>query len=328
MPPPHPPPGSPPSRGRRPYCPFDSLSTLPSPLGLAQNPEKTEYLGKLLQITPDILEIVDRALDEDLASRDHTTRLIPHDRMGRAALVAKEQGVLAGLSVAGAVFSRLDATVETSPLLHDGSHLNPGDLIATVQGPVGGILSAERTALNFLQRMSGIATETAKYVKAVEGLNARIIDTRKTAPGLRYLDKYAVRMGGGHNHRLNLADGVLIKDNHIAVARLGELSLGELVKLAGETAPHTLKIEVEVETVEQAEEALNAGADIILLDNMSLEEMRRAAALAKGHALTEASGGVTLDNVRGIAETGVDLISVGALTHSPKALDISLDLQV
>ena len=282
----------------------------------------------MLQITPDILEIVDRALDEDLASRDHTTRLIPHDRMGRATLVAKERGVLAGLSVAAAVFSRLDATVETSPLLQDGSPLNPGDIIATVQGPVGGILSAERTALNFLQRMSGIATETAKYVKAVEGLHARIIDTRKTAPGLRYLDKYAVRAGGGHNHRLNLADGVLIKDNHIASARLGELSLADLVKHARETAPHTLKIEVEVETVEQTEEALNAGADIILLDNMPPEEMRRAVTLAKGRALTEASGGVTLDNVHKIAETGVDLISVGALTHSPKALDISLDLQL
>ena len=280
------------------------------------------------QITPDILEIVDRALDEDLASQDHTTRLIPHDLIGRATLVAKEQGILAGLSVAGAVFSRLDPSVETSPLLHDSSPLNPGDIIATVQGPVGGILSAERTALNFLQRMSGIATETAKYVKAVEGLHARIIDTRKTAPGLRYLDKYAVRAGGGHNHRLNLADGVLIKDNHIASARLDELSLGDLVKRARETAPHTLKIEVEVETVEQAEDALNAGADIILLDNMSPEEMRRAVTLAKNRALTEASGGVTLENVRAIAETGVDLISVGALTHSPKALDISLDLHV
>ena len=282
----------------------------------------------MLQITPDILAIVDRALDEDLASRDHTTRLIPHEMTGRATLVAKEQGVLAGLRVAAAAFSRLDAAVETSPLLHDGAALNPGDVIAAVQGPVGGILSAERIALNFLQRMSGIATETAKYVKAVEGLNARIIDTRKTAPGLRYLDKYAVRAGGGHNHRLNLADGVLIKDNHIAAARLDELSLADLVKRARESAPHTLKIEVEVETVEQAEEALNAGADIVLLDNMRPEEMRRAVALAKGRALTEASGGVTLQNVREIAETGVDLISVGALTHSPKALDISLDLQL
>ena len=282
----------------------------------------------MLQITPDILAVIDRALDEDLASRDHTTRLIPHDRTGRAVLVAKEQGVLAGLSVAAAAFSRLDPAVETSPLLHDGSPLHPGDVIAAVQGPVGGILSAERIALNFLQRMSGIATETAKYVKAVEGLNARIIDTRKTVPGLRYLDKYAVRAGGGHNHRLNLADGVLIKDNHIASARLDELTLADLVKRARETAPHTLKIEVEVETVEQAEEALNAGADIVLLDNMSPEEMRQAVALAKGRALTEASGGITLQNVRQIAETGVDLISVGALTHSPKALDISLDLQL
>ena len=282
----------------------------------------------MLQITPDILAIIDRALDEDLASQDHTTRLIPRDRMGRATLVAKEQGVLAGLGVADAVFARLDDVVETSPLLHDGDALNPGDVIAAVQGPVGGILIAERTALNFLQRMSGIATETAKYVKAVEGLSSRIIDTRKTAPGLRYLDKYAVRAGGGRNHRLNLADGVLIKDNHIAAARLDQLSLGDLVKRARETAPHTLKIEVEVETVAQAEEALNAGADIVLLDNMPPEQMRSAAALAKGRALTEASGGVTLQNVREIAETGVDLISVGALTHSPKALDISLDLQL
>ncbi len=282
----------------------------------------------MLQITSDILAVIDRALDEDLASQDHTTRLIPHNLTGRATLVAKEHGVLAGISVAAAVFSRLDDAVETSALLQDSDVLNPGDTIATVQGPVGGILSAERTALNFLQRMSGIATETARYVKAVEGLNSRIIDTRKTAPGLRYLDKYAVRAGGGHNHRLNLADGVLIKDNHIASARLGELSLADLVKQARETAPHTLKIEVEVETVEQTEEALKAGADIVLLDNMSPEEMRQAVTLAKGRALTEASGGVTLENVRAIAETGVDLISVGALTHSAKALDISLDLQL
>ena len=282
----------------------------------------------MLQITRDTLDIIDRALQEDLTSQDHTTSaLVPRSQIGQALLVSKEAGILSGLSVAAAVFSRVAPSLETVPVLEDGAELKAGDLIARIEGQVGGILTAERTALNFLQRMSGIATETAKYVAEISGLPAEIIDTRKTVPGLRYLDKYSVTVGGGHNHRFNLSDGILIKDNHIAAARLGELSIEYLVKHASEKAPHTLKVEIEVETIDEAKEAIDAGADIILLDNMSIEDMAQAAKMSKGRALTEASGGINLDNVRKVAETGVDLISVGALTHSVKALDISLDLQ-
>ncbi|MEK7777433.1 MAG: carboxylating nicotinate-nucleotide diphosphorylase, partial [Chloroflexota bacterium] len=234
----------------------------------------------------------------------------------------------AGVTVACAVFARVEPSLETEALLEDGATINPGDRIAAIRGPVSGILRGERTALNFLQRMSGIATETAKYVRVVHGFPVQIVDTRKTLPGHRYLDKYAVRMGGGHNHRLNLADGILIKDNHIAALRAQGMTLREVVYQALERAPHTLKVEVEVESVEDAREALEAGAHILLLDNMGLAEMRQAVALAKGRAMTEASGGINLETVRAVAETGVDLISVGALTHSIHALDISLDCQV
>ena len=283
----------------------------------------------MLQLTRDILDLIDRALAEDLAAQDPTTSaLVPPDQQGRAVVLSKGRGVLAGLNVASAVFARVEPSLETEALLPDGTPLNPGDHIAHIQGPVGGILRGERTALNFLQRMCGIATETARYVEAVQGLPVQIIDTRKTAPGHRYLDKYAMRMGGGHNHRLNLADGILIKDNHIAATQAQGLTLGDTVGRALERAPHTLRVEVEVESVEGAREALEAGAHILLLDNMNLEDMREAVALAKGRALTEASGGINLETVRDVAETGVDLISVGALTHSVTALDISMELQV
>ncbi len=283
----------------------------------------------MLQITRETLDMIDRALAEDLASQDHTTTtLIPPDQQGQAVIVAKARGVLAGPTVAAAVFARVEPSLETAVLLPDGAALEPGDRIARIQGPVSGILRGERTALNFMQRMSGIATETARYVRAVEGLPVQILDTRKTVPGLRYLDKHAVRMGGGHNHRLNLADGILIKDNHIAALRSVGLSLGDIVRTALEKAPHTIKVEVEVETVAEAREAVEAGAHIVLLDNMGLEDMQASVSIARGRALTEASGGITLENVRAVAETGVDLISVGALTHSVAALDISLDLQV
>lgn len=283
----------------------------------------------MLQLTRDILDLIDRALAEDLAAQDPTTAaLIPPDQQGQAIILAKAQGVLAGVSVARAVFARVEPSLETEALLQDGAALNPGDHIARIRGPVDGILRGERTALNFLQRMSGIATETARYVRAVEGFPVQIVDTRKTVPGHRYLDKYAVRMGGGHNHRLNLADGILIKDNHIAALRARGFTLAEVVRRALEHAPHTLKVEVEVESVEEAREALEAGAHVILLDNMNLQDMRAAAALAKGRALTEASGGINLETVRAVAETGVDLISSGALTHSVAALDISMELQV
>jgi nicotinate-nucleotide pyrophosphorylase (carboxylating) len=217
--------------------------------------------------------------------------------------------------------------LEVKAILQDGTPLSPGDDIAVVRGSAAGILRAERIALNFMQRMSGIASDTNRYVQAVDGLNVRIVDTRKTVPGHRYLDKYSVRMGGGYNHRLNLADGILIKDNHIQANRFREMGLKDVIKLALARASHTIKVEVEVETMEQVEEALEAGAHIIMLDNMSVPEMAAAMKVIGDRAIVEASGGITYDTVRAVAETGVDLISIGGLTHSVDALDISLDLE-
>ena len=205
--------------------------------------------------------------------------------------------------------------------------VKPGDVIARVEGRVASILKAERVALNFLQRLCGVASETRRYVEAIDGFDSRITDTRKTTPGLRFLEKYAVRVGGGYNHRLHLGNGVLIKDNHLKVLRSQGMSLKEGVAKAKQKTPHPLKVKVEVNTAEEALEAADAGADIIMLDNMSLEEMHHAAKLVGGRALLEASGGITLDNVCMVAETGVNFISVGALTHSAKALDISLELE-
>jgi nicotinate-nucleotide pyrophosphorylase (carboxylating) len=242
-------------------------------------------------------------------------------------LRAKAVGVLAGVDVAIAVFQRVDPTLEVEAILQDGAPLSPGDDIAVVRGSAAGILRAERIALNFMQRMSGIASDTNRYVQAVDGLNARIVDTRKTAPGHRYLDKYSVRMGGGYNHRLNLADGILIKDNHIQANRFREMGLKDVIQLALARASHTIKVEVEVESMEQVKEALEAGAHIIMLDNMSVPEMADAMKVIGDQAIVEASGGITYDTIRAVAETGVDLISIGALTHSVEALDISLDLE-
>lgn len=282
----------------------------------------------MLQITSSIKVTIERALAEDLGPGDITTdSLIPLDIRGLATIVAKVAGVIAGLDVALEVFRQANSAIETRTLMADGSEVAPGDVVAEVEGSVGGILKGERVALNFLQRLSGIATETSRYVKALGGTKAHIIDTRKTVPGLRELEKYAVRVGGGRNHRYNLADGVLIKDNHIAVLRSQELTLETIIHRARENTPHTLRIEVEVETVDEAREALEAHADAILLDNMSLEEMRQVVTLANGRCLLEASGGINLETVRAVAETGVDLISVGALTHSVRALDISLDMK-
>jgi len=272
--------------------------------------------------------VVDMALAEDLGWGDLTTDiLVPDAAQGRGIIVAKAEGVLAGGPIAARVFHKVDASLKVDLLLAEGSRLQPGQTIATVQGRVPSILKAERLALNFLQHLSGIATETARYVEAVAGLPTIIVDTRKTTPGLRLMEKYAVRMGGGRNHRYHLGDGILIKDNHLAALRRAGLSLAEAVNRAKTGAPHTLQIEVEVESLEQAREAVEAGAHIIMLDNMGLEEMRQAVEMARGRALVEASGGITLENVRAVAETGVDFISVGALTHSVKALDISLELE-
>ena len=274
------------------------------------------------------MAIVAGALEEDLGPGDVTTdALIPPDIRGLGSIVAKTTGVIAGVEVALEVFRQANPDVETRTLIADGSEVSPGVVVAEVEGSIAGILKGERVALNFLQRLSGIATATSMYVKAAQGTKARIVDTRKTVPGIRQLEKYAVRMGGGHNHRYNLADGILIKDNHIAALRAQGLGLIEIVSRARENSPHTLRVEIEVESIDEAKEALEAGADVILLDNMSPEEMRQVVTLTEGRRLLEASGGINLETVRAVAETGVDLISVGALTHSVMAMDISLDLR-
>ena len=280
-----------------------------------------------MQITPEIEELIDRALAEDLALGDPTTdSLIPEGLAGAAGIISRQDGVVAGGSVLAAVFRRIDPWVRVAVGKPDGSTVRGGDEIARVEGPLASMLKAERTALNFVQRLSGIATTTSTYVKAVEGLPVRIVDTRKTTPGLRTLEKAAVRAGGGSNHRMALADGVLIKDNHIDALRKRGMSLRDIVERARSGSPHTLKIEVEVEGLDGVREALDAGADILMLDNMPLEDMARAVQMAKGRAITEASGGISLDTVRAVGSTRVDLISVGALTHSSSALDIGLDL--
>lgn len=278
-------------------------------------------------IGPEIQGLVARALSEDLGAGDPTTQsLIPPGLTGKAVIVSKASGVVAGCEITQAVFRAVDAGIKCTWLQGDGAQVDANGAIGEVEGAASSLLSAERTALNFLRHLSGIATETRKYVEATAGHRAQILDTRKTTPGLRRLEKYAVRMGGGKNHRQNLGDGVLIKDNHIAALRLQGKGLKDAVTMARAGAPHTLKIEVEVETLEQVGEAIDAGADILLLDNMSVEQMAEAVQQVGGRALTEASGDVTLDNVREVAATGVDLISVGALTHSAPVLNISMDL--
>ena len=273
--------------------------------------------------------IIDLALAEDISHGDPTSEsLIPAGLEGRAAILAKDKGRLAGVEVALRVFLKVDPWLRVEVLIADGAEIKPGDIIATVSGKVAGILKAERVVLNFLQRLSGIASQTARYVAETQGLAVRIVDTRKTTPGLRPLEKYAVRMGGGQNHRMHLGDAVLIKDNHLAALRVQGMKLKDIVTRAKQNAPQGLTIEVEVNTIEEALEAVEAGADIIMLDNMNTDEMSRAVSQISGRAKVEASGGITLDNVREVAMTGVDIISIGALTHSTKALDISLELEL
>ena len=280
-----------------------------------------------LSNTPQVEQLIDQALAEDLGQGDVTTEaLIPETQQSKASVMAKARGIIAGTEVSKQVFLKVDPKLEVDILVKDGAEVKLGDVIARIEGRTASILKAERVALNFLQRLSGIASETARYVQAVKGLPVLITDTRKTSPGLRTLEKYAVRVGGGKNHRMHLADGILIKDNHIAALRRRGLSIKEIVAKARHKASPELKIEVEVKTPEEAIQAAEAGADIVMLDNMNLKDMRQAVRLIKGRALIEASGGITLESVRDVAETGVDLISIGALTHSPKALDISLEL--
>jgi nicotinate-nucleotide pyrophosphorylase (carboxylating) len=273
-------------------------------------------------------QIIRQALTEDRVRQDVTTKtLIPATLKCQASVLAKARGIVAGVEIAREVFLKVDRQLKITILIQDGAEVKPGDIIATIEGKCSSILIAERVALNFLQRLSGIASETARYIQSVKGLPVIIMDTRKTTPGLRTLEKYAIRVGGGQNHRMSLEGSILIKDNHLAALRRQNLGIGEIIARARQKTSPQFKIEIEVKTAEEAAQAAEAGADIILLDNMNPEQMRQAIGLVKGRALIEASGGITLENVRAVAETGVDRISIGALTHSPKALDISLELQ-
>ncbi len=274
---------------------------------------------------PEIQSLIDRALAEDLAFSDPTTgSIIDTEIAGLGVIRSKASGVLAGIDVSLGVFLKVDPDLCTEALLSDGSALEPGMSIAHVEGSVASMLQAERTALNFLQRTCGIATATQAYVEAVQGYDVRIIDTRKTPPGLRNLDKYAVRVGGGHNHRLNLADGILVKDNHLAALSHSGLGLKQAIELALSQASHMVKVEVEVTSIEDARLAAEAGVHVIMLDNMNIAQMREAVRVIGGRAVVEASGGINLESVKEVASTGVDLISVGSLTHSVRALDIGM----
>jgi nicotinate-nucleotide pyrophosphorylase (carboxylating) len=286
------------------------------------------FSKKMLPSKSQIEEIIDSALAEDLGMGDVTTEaLLTGDQKGVGFIMAKEGGILAGIGVAEQVFHRVDPELKLEVFLEDGAGVKPGTEVAKVSGSITSILKAERVALNFLQRLSGIASDTNRYVERVEGLPVRIMDTRKTTPGLRSLEKYAVMVGGGKNHRMNLGGGILIKDNHLEALRSQGLNIKEIVVKARQNAPHHLPVELEVRTVAEALEAVEAGADIIMLDNMNLEDMRKAVESIHGRALIEASGGITLDNVRAVAETGVNYISIGALTHSARALDINLEFK-
>ena len=271
--------------------------------------------------------IVQLALSEDIGAGDITTEsTVPASATARGTFRAKASGVISGLQVCAAVFKSVDPGVRFESRAENGDRFEPGDVLAVVDGPARSVLTGERVALNFLQRLSGVATATSRYVEAVRGTNARIIDTRKTTPGMRLLEKAAIRDGGGHNHRVGLSDGILIKDNHLAA--IGSDAIRRSIEAARETAPHTLKVEVEITSLEQLDEALAAGADVIMLDNMEPVTMRQAVQRVNGRALLEASGGITFESVRAVAETGVDLISVGALTHSAPAVDISLQFEI
>lgn len=269
------------------------------------------------QIAPLLLA----ALREDISNEDVSTNaVIREETPGEVELLAKQDGVIAGLDVFARVFTLLDERTEVTFLCKDGDAVRSGQLLGRVRGDIRVLLSGERVALNLLQRMSGIATCAREMAAALQGTNTRLLDTRKTTPGLRILEKYAVRVGGGYNHRFNLSDGILLKDNHIAAAG----GVREAVRLAREYAPFLQKVEVEVETLEMVDEAVAAGADVIMLDNMSVEDMREAVRRIAGRAQTECSGNVTREKLQALADIGVDYISSGALTHSAPILDISM----
>ncbi|WP_434810279.1 carboxylating nicotinate-nucleotide diphosphorylase [Microbacterium sp. bgisy189] len=273
--------------------------------------------------------IVAAALEEDAPWGDITSEaLIPTGAVATAVLAAREPGIFSGSAVFDAAFRLTDPTIAVAWQVADGDRFSAGQTLATITGPARAVLTAERIGLNFAQRMSGIATLTGSYVDAVAGTGVRIADTRKTTPGLRVLERHAVRSGGGHNHRHSLSDAVMAKDNHLAVLTASGLSVTEALLQAKTRLPHTTHIEVEVDRLAQIEPVLAAGIGTIMLDNFSLDDLRTGVAMVAGRATVEASGGVTLETVRAIAETGVDVISVGALTHSARALDLGLDVRV
>lgn len=282
-------------------------------------------------IEPDIRALIDLALAEDIGTGDITSlATIPADRTATAVMLAKDDGVLSGIDVAAEVFRTVDPDLEFRALKQNGETLKNRDDIAIITGNARSILTAERTALNLVQRLSGVATITFEYAAAITGTNTRIVDTRKTTPGMRLLQKRAVIHGGGSNHRFGLADGVLIKDNHLAAIG-GPNRIADAVTAARSVAPHTLKIEIEVTSLEELQQALDAGADIVMLDNMETSAIADAVAIRNAHsnhALLEASGGITIERLPELADTGVDLISAGALTHSAPSLDISLDIEL
>lgn len=269
-------------------------------------------------------DLIKRSLEEDIGYGDITTMsVVPAEHISEGLFIAKAAGVIAGLEVARAVFHHLDPGVVFTSFITDGDAVPSGTVIANVRGRSRALLSGERTALNFLQRLSGIASQTRQLLEIIKDSPAELLDTRKTTPGLRVLEKYAVAVGGARNHRFGLYDGVMIKDNHIIAAG----GIRKAVSMARASVPHTLKIEVEVEDLEQLQEALEAGADIIMLDNMAPAVMKKAVSIVQGRALLEASGGINAANLNEVAQTGVDFISMGALTHSAFSLDISFDIQ-
>jgi nicotinate-nucleotide pyrophosphorylase (carboxylating) len=274
-------------------------------------------------------DIIRRALEEDAPWGDLTSEVfLPADARATAALVAREPGVFSGANVFARVFDLVDPATRVEMIVGDGERFAVGTVLARVEGSAQAVLRAERIALNLTQRMSGIATLTARYVEAVAGTGARIVETRKTTPGLRVLERQAVRDGGGHNHRFSLSDAVLAKDNHLAVLAASGVPIGDAIRAARGRIGHTTHLEVEVDRLDQIEPVVAAGVDTIMLDNFTPEQLREGVALVAGRALVEASGGVSLDTVAAIAATGVDVISVGALTHSPRALDLGLDVEV
>ncbi len=275
-------------------------------------------------MNPTVLHLIQSALDEDIGPGDVTTdNLVDPDRMGVGTIITKEPLVLAGVALAREIISVLDPEVRARPFHEDGHWVDKGEIVVEFQGSLQALLKGERTALNFMQRLSGIATQVRSYVNEVKDKPVQLVDTRKTTPGLRFLEKYAVRMGGAHNHRMGLYDGILIKDNHIQICG-GVLQAVTRMK---KKAPHLLKIEVEVADIEQVKEAVAAGADVIMLDNMTIPEMEEAIAVVDKRALVEVSGNVSQSKLKQLADLGVDLISIGALTHSARSVDLSMDIK-